>query len=585
MPVNRNALVRYRTIDNCLRNRFRTWTLEDLIDSCSEALYEYEGIDKGVSRRTVQMDIQMMRSDKLGYNAPIVVLEKKYYSYEEAEYSITNIPLTDQDLKKLTEVTEILRQFKGFTHFQDLSGMVNRLEDKIHTAQTHQEPIIDFEKNENLKGLEHIDTLYQSIQKKSCIKMMYQSFKARHAQELTFHPFLLKEFRNRWFVLGQQNKGKHTMLCALDRIQSVEMTQDVTYHKPDFDVHQYFKDVVGVTVNQGSEIEEVLLSIDRGNAPYVLTKPIHPSQKVIKRDKDGIEISLDVQLNFELEREILGFGPSMKVLSPDHFKRRIQKLIHECLEAYQFEINPRQLKHIKKRLDKSGYAIQGMVYTTKEIDRMKQLVSKYFKANQNTDKPADVLSVRQLLIKIPELESIILNQNLSEILKSTLPDARLTKAIYFDKPHLNNWFVSWHQDITINVKERIDVAGYSGWTSKENFHAVCPPESILQQTVAIRIHLDDSNASNGTIRVIPGSHQRRLEDEEIKLITENASPVICEIQRGGVQLMRPLLLHSSSRSRSSRSRRVIHLEFCSEKLPSPLEWSEDILLESAPDSL
>lgn len=92
MPDNRNALIRYRTLDNCLRNRYRQWTLEDLIEACSEALYEYEGIDKGVSRRTVQMDLQMMRSDKLGYNAPIVVIDKKYYMYEDLEYSITNIP-------------------------------------------------------------------------------------------------------------------------------------------------------------------------------------------------------------------------------------------------------------------------------------------------------------------------------------------------------------------------------------------------------------------------------------------------------------------------------------------------------------
>ena len=88
MPVNRNALIRYKTIDNCLRNPYRRWTLEDLVDACSDALYEYEGIDKGISKRAVQMDIQMMRSEKLGYNAPIVVYENKYYKYEDPEYSI-----------------------------------------------------------------------------------------------------------------------------------------------------------------------------------------------------------------------------------------------------------------------------------------------------------------------------------------------------------------------------------------------------------------------------------------------------------------------------------------------------------------
>ena len=142
MPVNRNALIRFRTLDNCLRNRFRKWTLDDLIDGCSDALYEYEGIDKGISRRTIQADIQLMRSDKLGYNAPIIVVDKKYYTYEDKEYSITNIPLTDQDLNRLTEVVDVLRQFKGFSHFRELDGMVQKLEDKVHATKMHQGRII-----------------------------------------------------------------------------------------------------------------------------------------------------------------------------------------------------------------------------------------------------------------------------------------------------------------------------------------------------------------------------------------------------------------------------------------------------------
>ena len=99
MPANRNALIRYKTIDNCLRNPYRRWTLEDLMDACSDALYEYEGIDKGISKRTVQMDIQMMRSEKLGYNAPIVVYENKYYKYEDPEYSITQTPVSYTHLR------------------------------------------------------------------------------------------------------------------------------------------------------------------------------------------------------------------------------------------------------------------------------------------------------------------------------------------------------------------------------------------------------------------------------------------------------------------------------------------------------
>ena len=335
MPVNRNALVRYRTIDDCLRNRQKRWTLEDLIDACSERLYEYEGIDKGVSKRSIQMDIQMMRSDKLGYNAPIVVLEKKYYTYEDPEYSITNIPLTNQDLGKLTEVVEILRQFKGFSHFQELSGMVQRLENKIYAAKTNQEPVIDFEKNEDLKGLEYIETLYQAIIKKCTVELSYQSFKARKSNTFHFHPYYLKEYRNRWFVIGVKKRGTPILTLALDRIVSIGDC-DVKYApKLDFNLTSYLNNVIGVTVNQNGTVDKVLLQADHQTAPYIRTKPLHHSQQIIETSSEGVTFLLKVQLNFELEREILGFGEHIKVIAPERLKRRITDVFRHALEQYK----------------------------------------------------------------------------------------------------------------------------------------------------------------------------------------------------------------------------------------------------------
>ena len=326
MPINRNALIRFRTIDNCLQNRQRRWTLEDLIHACSEALYEYEGIDKGVSRRSVQMDIQMMRSDKLGYNAPIVVLEKKYYTYEDPGYSITNIPLTDQDLGKLTEVVEILRQFKGFSHFQELSGMVQRLENKIHSVKTNQEPVIDFEKNDNLKGLEHIESLYQAIIKKCAVELSYQSFKARTANTFNFHPYYLKEYRNRWFVIGVRKKNTQIIILALDRIVELKPCEIKYVPRGNFSLPEYLNDVIGVTVGENARVEEVILFADRTTAPYIVTKPLHHSQRILEKKSDGIILSLNVQLNYELEREILGFGDQIHVIAPERLKRRIKEI-------------------------------------------------------------------------------------------------------------------------------------------------------------------------------------------------------------------------------------------------------------------
>jgi hypothetical protein len=168
MSINKLALIRYKTIDSCLQNRFRKWTLDDLVEACSDAIYEYEGIASGVGKRTVQLDLQNMRSEKLGYNAPIVVLDKKYYCYEEKNYSINNSPITQQDLGTLNEVLEVLKQFKGFGYFEELNGMVTRLEDKLYKQQHKGKSYIDFETNDLLKGLKFIDPLHKSIiQKKT----------------------------------------------------------------------------------------------------------------------------------------------------------------------------------------------------------------------------------------------------------------------------------------------------------------------------------------------------------------------------------------------------------------------------------
>jgi len=306
-----------------------------LIDACSDALYEYEGIDKGVSKRTVQADIQVMRSDKLGYNAPIIVIDRKYYSYEDKEYSITNIPLTDQDLTKLTEVVEILKQFKGFSHFQDVGGMVQKLEDKVQSAKSNTKPIIDFEKNENLKGLEHLETIYQYIIKKKSMTISYQSFKARNASDFVFHPYLLKEFRNRWFVLGRKSEKGQFLTLALDRIQSIDNSLENYQLDDSFDASVYYKDVVGVTVNQGERVAKVHIAIDRYNAPYVLTKPLHRSQEILSRDHHGMEIQIRVKLNFELERLILGFGEGMKVLKPARLRKRIEQKLKMAVKKYE----------------------------------------------------------------------------------------------------------------------------------------------------------------------------------------------------------------------------------------------------------
>ncbi|MCD6066980.1 MAG: hypothetical protein K0S33_1806 [Bacteroidetes bacterium] len=334
MPINKLALVRYKTIDNCLQNRFRKWTLDDLMEAVSEALYEYEGITKGISRRTIQLDLQNMRSEKLGYNAPIVVTDKKFYSYEDKQYSITSIPLTEQDMGTLNEVLGVLKQFKGFGYFQELTGMVTKLEDKLYKQQHKGKSYIDFEKNELLKGLEFIDPLHKAIINRKTIEITYQSFKANQSQQIVFYPYLLKEYRNRWFLFGMNRKGSSAMILALDRIEKFKELSE-KYVKAPFDAHMFFDDVIGVSKAPGQKPSTIVMKIDKENAPYVITKPIHPSQKILKEEPDGILFSIDVVWNFELERELLGFGEKLHILSPRRLAGKIQSRLKHTLQKYQ----------------------------------------------------------------------------------------------------------------------------------------------------------------------------------------------------------------------------------------------------------
>lgn len=329
MPINKMALLRYKTIDACLQNRFRKWTLEDLVEACSDALYEFEGITKGVSVRTVQLDIQTMRSEKLGYNAPIIVKDKKFYTYEDKAYSITNIPLSQHDLGTLNEVLSMLKQFKGFGYFSELQEMIAKLEGKVLSQKTKGATYIDLEKNELLRGLEFIDPLLKAVQKKMVVEITYQSFKARQASPMIIYPYLLKEFRNRWFILCRKQGAPEEQILALDRIQDIRELPREPFSDPKFDVTRYFDNVIGVTKRLSQPAEKVVFHVSARNAPYVITKPFHSSQKVIKQDETGTTFSIEVVLNMELEKDLLAFGEQLTVLGP----RRLRTVMERRLKA------------------------------------------------------------------------------------------------------------------------------------------------------------------------------------------------------------------------------------------------------------
>lgn len=337
MPINRNALIRYKTIDNCLRRRHVKWTLDDLITACSDALYEYTGVDKIISRRTIQLDIQMMRSGSLGAPAPIEVYENRYYRYKDPDYSFTDSPLTDDDLKLMGDTVEMLRQFGGFSAFAGMEDVLGRLEDHVSSMRHKRRPVILLEKNDDLRGLKYIEPLYKAIIAKTPVKIIYKSFKSRDMQKFIFSPYFLKEFRNRWFVYGWKKGAGMIFNLALDRIHEMgaapgEVYQENTVIDPD----TFFDNLIGVTKNISDRAHKVRFWAAPGQVPYIETKPLHKSQFVVQRNEDGSAIfQMEVVLNYELEKDLLGFGEGVKVLAPRQLVHNMSKRLRQAAENYK----------------------------------------------------------------------------------------------------------------------------------------------------------------------------------------------------------------------------------------------------------
>lgn len=337
MARNKNALLRYKTIDRCLRNTGRKWTLQDLVDACSDALYEYEGKKDMVSVRTVQLDIQMMRSDRLGYEAPIECYDRKYYRYSDPDYSISNRPLTENDINVFNRTIDLLRQFDEFDPYHEMVEVINRLQDKVATARKRR-PIVDFERNPDLKGLSFLNPLYDLIASKTTVNISYRSFNSREVKEFIIFPHLLKEYRNRWFLFGSRAGDLKLFNLALDRITDFHSCPDIPYQDtPDF-ADDYFRDMIGVTKHERLEKKTVRFTAENECAPYILTKPIHHSQRLISKNKENGSMTFEIHeiiINPELEKMFLSFGAGVKIDSPVSLVRRMRKIFKKGVALYE----------------------------------------------------------------------------------------------------------------------------------------------------------------------------------------------------------------------------------------------------------
>jgi ectoine hydroxylase-related dioxygenase (phytanoyl-CoA dioxygenase family) len=232
--------------------------------------------------------------------------------------------------------------------------------------------------------------------------------------------------------------------------------------------------------------------------------------------------------------------------------------------------------HALVSFDQDGYAVVPDCLETAEISRLTSVIAERVQCAKDAAvrRRHDVFAVRNLVDVVPEIRDVFGAPCIRTLLSMTLGEKpRLARSILFDKTASANWHVTWHQDLSIAVRRRIDSSGWECWTMKAGIQHVQPPPEILQRMVTVRLHLDPCDIDQGALRVIPGSHLKgRLRDDGIQDCVAHGTPVICAVAAGAAVLIKPLLVHASSTATRATHRRVLHFEFSPDPLPEPLEW-------------
>jgi predicted DNA-binding transcriptional regulator YafY len=335
MAINKNAYLRYQTLDRCFRNPGKRYYMDDLLESCNIALSEYDGNTEGVQRRQLFEDIKFMESEQ-GWSVPLARIrdgKRVYYRYSNLDFSINNQPLNETESNQIKAALMILSKFKGMPQFSWLSEITTKIFSGFELEEGSS-GIISFDSNEYLKGIEYLGDLFNAIHYKKTLNIKYRPFKGNIDYDYQIHPYFLKQFNNRWFLFGLNKNINKISNIALDRIVELKEMKNKFIENKFINFDEYFDDMIGVTKPENVEIMKIELLFSISEAPYIITKPIHGSQKRLKLDENGLLISIEVIPNYELEKLVLSFCENVKVIGPKLFKDKIKTRLKKSTSQY-----------------------------------------------------------------------------------------------------------------------------------------------------------------------------------------------------------------------------------------------------------
>ena len=333
MAGNKHALTRYRVLDACFSNWMRKYYVDDLIAKCNETLAErYSSGEMGISRRTFFDDLNDMDELVGGYGVEIQRLndgQKKYYRYDKENFSLFAKGFTEEELQSLKENVFTLQRFKGLPTFNWTESLVSKLEDKL-TAKSSVDSILAYEENTGYSGIDWLKDCFEAIVNKQPVRIDYRSFEEKEFKWV-IHPYYIKQYNNRWFLIGFNPEYKSLSHIPLDRIDEIEPVHIEYIPNTSTDFEKYFNNVIGTTVVD-APIQDIKLRFSSKRLQYVLTKPIHKSQRC--SDSNTGIVTLQLIPNRELESLILSFGADLEVLEPQSLRNSVQEKIRQSFEHY-----------------------------------------------------------------------------------------------------------------------------------------------------------------------------------------------------------------------------------------------------------
>lgn len=333
MPAVKNQTFRIKIIDEMLSRK--QWVKTSSIRTAIETRMKED-----VSLRTIQQDITDMKNDtRLGYYAPIEYNKsRKAYTYMEKGYSIRNFRLSPQEIDALKFYAECLQVFSGYKLFDAFTSGIEKVIDgvqarKVLKPSSNAKMIIQTDTLVTPKGNEFIGDMVYAIDNRLICDIEYLPFDQKKTARRSILPLLLREYRNRWYLISYRSDIKKIRTYALDRIKKISVTEDTMEELTEFDPAEYFNHSFGI-ITPEARIETIVLQFAKKQIPYILSLPIHKTQKIIRQTSRSLTISITVMLSYEVYEYILSKSPDVKVIRPARLAKEIATILTKSAKRY-----------------------------------------------------------------------------------------------------------------------------------------------------------------------------------------------------------------------------------------------------------